>query len=77
MVIREEDVYLPKPEPGRECGYCYKPMTLPAVWWHGGAEWDFYMHPNCAAAFALQVLTDAHLAGEGFDLLTQAARGRK
>lgn len=76
MIIREEDIYLPQPLPGQVCGYCGKAVGMPVVWWHGPA-WDFYMHPDCAAAFALQVLTDAHLAGGGRDLLTQAMRGNK
>ena len=76
MVIREEDIYLPRPEPEQRCGYCAKPVKVPVVWWHGPA-WAFYMHPDCAAAFALQVLTDAHKAGDGRDLLTQAVRGNK
>lgn len=76
MVIREEGRDL-HPAVNTECGYCYKPITFPAVHWHGGADLWFFMHPDCAAAFALQVLTDAHKAGDGRDLLTQAVRGNR
>jgi hypothetical protein len=47
------------------CFLCSKPLTLPAVYWHGGEPdrpgegTELWLHPECAKGLAARITRDA------------------
>ena len=66
MIVRESDIYLPHPGEDDMCAFCFKPVELPAVFWTLGG--GMFFHCPCAAAFGLQLLSDAQRMTPTIDL---------
>ena len=44
---------------GRNCFYCYAPLSDPAIFWMG-ATGDLYLHPRCVLDLFVRLARDVH-----------------
>jgi hypothetical protein len=51
-------------EAGKECFYCYHPLTFPCVAWMG-ADAIIFLHPECAKDWMMKLMGDTHEALAG------------